>query len=711
MIETITSSDYRKMAIDSSPLSDGIVQLPVTPARLAAMLSGHRGATVLGTFANGRVATIEDVARVALIAGCRPDHMPVLIAAFSILLSPNFPLALFTQSRGSFYPYVIVNGPIREKIELNCRMSVFGPGFRANATIGRALRLGLVHLAGAPSGEEDPSALGTPYRYTCVIGEDEDNSPWPPFQTTLGVDLGLSTVTVLAALHPGHVTQQCSVQPEELLRSYADELTVASSFQALDVEIPTEGFRPKAVIAIGDDHRGFFQAAGWSRERMQRFLHEVTTRRAGTLRAAGFSSDPRVAGASDDDLIHAYSDPSDFIILAAGSGGGRVMVTPAIYGDTRVIEDQPEPGQFPAASASPNTLDEFAAVIDRYLDGGLTDGWPVLPPDTEGVAPLIAATGRNPADIVGGAPWRPQPVTVQDIAINALMAGLGSEQMPLFLSMMELMFAPETDLGIGATACSTHGYVCWFVVQGPIAAELGLKSGNALFGPGHAATMALGRATRLAMMNLAGLKPNLADRACLGQAAKYGVVFTESDAGPWGQAELGWTLRTGQSGITMLWGQHARITVNHDALSAETLLRGVAENIATIQTFDSLSARSPGATEMAAGTEAMVSIVLNRSLAVVLSAGHQDVLRKAGWSRRKVQEFLSERAGRTVEEIRKMGYGVSPFIRHDQAASDFIRPYPPERIFLIAAGGRGGATMTWPVLFGHHRTFPDGPIR
>lgn len=704
--QSLSFADYSNVALAASALSDGIVQIPVTDARLSAMLSGYAAEEEIGRLPTGRLVTIADIARVALVAGCRPSYMPVLATAFSIMLSPSFPIALLTSSQASYYPFVIVNGPIRARIELNCKSNVFGAGFRANATIGRALRLALAYLMGAPTGRDDPSALGTPYRFTCVIGEDEEDSPWPPFPTSVGMDEAQSTVTVLAALHPGHVTQQCSADPKHLLRTYADELTVASCFQRPDIPIPDAGWRPKAVIAIGEDHRNFFRTAGWDRGQMKRYLHQVTTRRAGKLRAAGYYSDPRIVGAADDKQINAYQDADDFIIVSAGSGGGRAMVVPAFYGETRPIDERASSAAFAAPTNPPSTMDDFAAMVDRYIDQGATEGWPVIPPYAESVSNLIAATGRNPTDVIGNAPWRPQPITVQDIAVNALMAGCQPEHMPLCLSMMELLFSREADTGVGAAACSTHGYACWFVIQGPIAREVGINSGNALFGPGSSANVILGRTARLAMRNLAGLKPNLADRSCLGQAATYGVVFAESETGPWGQTELGQKLKPNESGFTLFWGQHPRLTINNEVSDAESLLRGIAENISTGQTYDSLSARSPGETTMAEGTAALAGVVLNRSLAVVLSSGHQRILRDAGWSREKVQIFLAEHGRRTAADIRAMGFGTSPLVKHGANDADLVPIYAPNRIFLISAGGDGGATMTWPILFYNCKTFP-----
>src|SRR3546814_13082998 len=120
--------------------------------------------------------------------------MPLLVAAMEIMLADNFPASLLLESKGGYFPYVIVNGPIRQAIDLNCRPNLFGPGFRANATIGRALHLALMRFGGA---QPQRSTLGNAFKFTCVIGEDEENSPWTPLSTEFGFQPGESTVTLM----------------------------------------------------------------------------------------------------------------------------------------------------------------------------------------------------------------------------------------------------------------------------------------------------------------------------------------------------------------------------------------------------------------------------------------------------------------------------------------------------------------------------------
>ena len=499
--------EFRALSLFSgaADLADGIPTLPVSAERRdrALAASGRPVGDVIGRFPDHEPFTVAELAEIALLAGCREDVMPVLIAAFEIMTDARFPIALFTSSRGSFFPYLIVNGPIRHELGINCRSNVFGPGFRPNATIGRAVRLGLARFAGAAMNADGPSALGTAYRFTCVVGEDEENSPWTPLHGDVGMAAQDSSVMVLAARQPGHVTHQLAINPAELASAFADELIVSHCFQGFDVELPAGGYAPKAILTIGEDHRGYFRDAGWDRARLKTHLHAVAERNEQWVRDGGYTlAAPFAPHRRANGAVSPYGTPDDFLVVSAGSGGGRSMIGSAVYGDIRrIVPVAAASAVASPAAGSPATIDDYDTLVARYMDAGATDGWPIIPPDAAGVAELVAATGRPATDEIGGAPWRPNPVTIGDAAINAYMAGCGPELMPLLAPMFEKLFGPESQAGLGGMAASTGGYNCWFVIHGPIAKQLGINSGNGLFGPGSNANVALGRAIRLAMMN------------------------------------------------------------------------------------------------------------------------------------------------------------------------------------------------------------------
>src|SRR3546814_11449218 len=135
------------------------------------------------------------------------------------MLADNFPASLLLESKGGYFPYGIVNGPIRQAIDLNCRPNLFGPGFRANATIGRALHLALMRFGGA---QPPRSTLGNAFKFTCVIGEDEEHSPRTSLSTEFGLQPGESTGTLMIVIPITVLSHQLTVHSEHLLSSFPE---------------------------------------------------------------------------------------------------------------------------------------------------------------------------------------------------------------------------------------------------------------------------------------------------------------------------------------------------------------------------------------------------------------------------------------------------------------------------------------------------------
>src|SRR5262249_11293701 len=149
--------------------------------------AGRAADLVLGRFARrAEPLTVRDVAEQALMAGCTPEHMPVVIAAFDILLDPTFGTEKWAAGDGGYFPWVLVNGPTRARLNLNGKHNVMGPGTRANSCIGRAVRLGLINLGGFKQGSADHSTIGTAYKWAAVVPEDEEGSPWQPYHVDQG---------------------------------------------------------------------------------------------------------------------------------------------------------------------------------------------------------------------------------------------------------------------------------------------------------------------------------------------------------------------------------------------------------------------------------------------------------------------------------------------------------------------------------------------
>src|SRR5437870_8226521 len=186
-------------------VTDGLPVVPPTRARVEHMLAGTGRARdeLLGKMRPdyGRL-TGEKAAINADLAGCRPDYLPVVIAAAECACGPAFNLHGAATSTHFAAPLIVVNGPIRTRIGLNSAFGVFGPGYRANATIGRALRLLMINVGGARPGETSMSTFGHPGRYTYCIAENEEASPWPPYHVSRGVAPATSAVTLFAGEAP-----------------------------------------------------------------------------------------------------------------------------------------------------------------------------------------------------------------------------------------------------------------------------------------------------------------------------------------------------------------------------------------------------------------------------------------------------------------------------------------------------------------------------
>src|SRR6266481_4027044 len=194
-------------------VTDGLPVVPPTRERVERMLAGtarDRSELVGEVAPNYGRATVEKVAVNAVMAGCRPDYLPVVLAAVEAACDSAFNLHGMSTSTHFSAPLIVVNGPIRERIGLNCAFGVFGPGYRANATIGRALRLVMINVGGAKPGETSMSTFGHPGRYTYCIGEYEEASPWTPYHVERGFQADESAVTVFAGEAPHGISDHSS---------------------------------------------------------------------------------------------------------------------------------------------------------------------------------------------------------------------------------------------------------------------------------------------------------------------------------------------------------------------------------------------------------------------------------------------------------------------------------------------------------------------
>ena len=295
--------------------TDGLPVVPPTPERVEAMLSGADGAVSLGFVPPSMgEATLERVAACAVLAGCRPAYFPVVVAAARAVLDPAFNLhgqAVTTQPAGQL---VVVNGPVRGAIGLNSGMGALGPGFRANLTIGRAVRLLVTLSGGAAPGGLDRATLGHMGKIGFCIAEDEETSPWQPLHVERGFDPGQSVVTVIGSDAPLSISDHRSRTPEDL--AYILAWAAASSWST--------NWWPLAepsVFVICPEHAEMFRAAGWSKQRLREFMFEAVHKPAAGLRRG--ETTPLVHAADPAAVVPKWASPEAIVLLVAGGEAGR----------------------------------------------------------------------------------------------------------------------------------------------------------------------------------------------------------------------------------------------------------------------------------------------------------------------------------------------------------------------------------------------------
>lgn len=298
---------------------DGLPVVPPTAALVGAMVeaSGLSPETELGRLPP-RLAplTVRDAAINAVLAGCKPEYMPVVVAAARALCTPSFDtFGVATSTKGAA-PLVIVNGPIRGKIGINCRGAVFGPGFRANATIGRAVRLLILNIGGSRPHLLDKGTLAHSGRFSFCIGEDEEDSAWTPLHVERGLRAEQSAVT----LWGGEAPRQVSISDdsgEAILVAVC--FTLASigvrpiaNVQELDHELDPGG--TPHVLVFAKEHRDILIRDGWTKAKIREFVAENTLVPVEILRRLKreVAEPPRVV-----------RSPDDLLVVAAGGNAGR----------------------------------------------------------------------------------------------------------------------------------------------------------------------------------------------------------------------------------------------------------------------------------------------------------------------------------------------------------------------------------------------------
>lgn len=309
--------------------SDGLPVLPATEESVARFLERtdrDPQEVIARSAALDRAVTVRDVAVHAIMAGCRADYFPAVLAAWDALSADRAANGGGWQSTSGPAPLVIVNGPLREELDVNSGGGVLGPGFRANATIPRAIGLTVRNGFGIRPHEFEQATQGIPGRWTMGIAEDEESSPWEPISVEGGLSAGESAVTVMLLRTLEFVDNRHFTDPVQVLRDFSDTIQRSGSWI----------FRNSSVgIVLNPDHARVFAEAGMSKQDVREWLVANSGKTEAELAAVGKGLSRLPEGPFPPDHFHpvfADATPASLPIIVAGSPNAAMSMVFRVFG-------------------------------------------------------------------------------------------------------------------------------------------------------------------------------------------------------------------------------------------------------------------------------------------------------------------------------------------------------------------------------------------
>jgi hypothetical protein len=323
-IEIAESDDPFEFMFDQG-LTDGLPVIPPTPERVLRMLSGTRRNAqdvVAVVPPNMAPATVEKIAINAVMAGCKPEYLPVVIAAVEAVCTDEFNMHGVLATTHFPGPILIVNGPIRNRIGMNMRMNVLGQGNRANSTIGRALQLVIRNVGGGRPGDVDRAVLGQPGKLSMCFPEYEERSNWEPLHVDRGFAREDSTVTVFAGGAPNGIVDQLSRGALSLATSYGQALSAVSH--------PKQYNYGEIVVVVPPEHVDTFAKDGWTKAQVREAIQRATLRPVRELVQREGSAEGLPPAAAErlgmDTLLPKFRSDDMITLVVAGGEGGKFGV-------------------------------------------------------------------------------------------------------------------------------------------------------------------------------------------------------------------------------------------------------------------------------------------------------------------------------------------------------------------------------------------------
>jgi hypothetical protein len=309
--------------------TDGLPVVPADEATVREFLAAddREPGEILGVLPQrNRVITAEKVAINAVMAGCKPEYMPVVNTAVEAMTDPIYNLHGCTASTAGAANLVIVHGPIARRLDVNYRQSIFGSvGYRSNATIGRALTLVLRNVCDTVPGVIDMATFGHPGKFTFCVAEDEKVEGWPPLHVDRGLQARDSAVTVFSAEAPHYIENEEARTPERILLTIARGMADPSNqwpggFLGTDQGAVRADKSYNWLVVISPQHRAYLLGAGWSKAQMREFLFEHARFTREDLWRIGRADEPSPEEAGETYV--AVASPDDIMLMTGGGDAG-----------------------------------------------------------------------------------------------------------------------------------------------------------------------------------------------------------------------------------------------------------------------------------------------------------------------------------------------------------------------------------------------------
>ncbi|MGH8868212.1 MAG: hypothetical protein ACRDYU_09470 [Actinomycetes bacterium] len=309
--------------------TDGLPVVPATEADVEEFLAttARDPSEVIGTQEHlRRRVTVAQAAANAVMAGCKPEYFPVVLAAWDALSLERASGGGAWQSTSGPAPLLVVNGPVRSRLGINCAGGVFGPGFRPNATIARALGLIVRNAYRIRPQQLEQSTQGLPGRWSLCLGENEELSPWEPLSVVGGVERGVDAVSAMLIRTCEFVDNRQTEDPEEVLRDLADTLARSGAYVG--------GKHSSGGVVLGPEHAQLLGTAGYSRADVQQRLHELSVRSRADLVAAGKGEHVPESPDGDEQRFPMMPSAHAITLLVAGAANAAMSMVFRPFGWT-----------------------------------------------------------------------------------------------------------------------------------------------------------------------------------------------------------------------------------------------------------------------------------------------------------------------------------------------------------------------------------------